>query len=46
MTKIFWCKNCLNMSTRPRITFDDRGGVMPVYGCKKKSLDWSKKKKN
>lgn len=23
--KIFWCKNCLNMSTRPRITFDDRG---------------------
>ena len=23
--EIFWCKNCLNMSTRPRITFDDRG---------------------
>lgn len=23
--KICWCKNCLNMSTRPRITFDDRG---------------------
>lgn len=23
--KIFWCKNCLNMSTRPRITFDNRG---------------------
>ena len=23
--KIFWCKNCLNMSTRPRIKFDDRG---------------------
>ena len=22
---IFWCKNCLNMSTRPRITFDKRG---------------------
>lgn len=21
-TKIFWCKNCLNMSTRPRIEFD------------------------
>ena len=20
--KIFWCKNCLNMSTRPRISFD------------------------
>jgi N-acetyl sugar amidotransferase len=25
MNKIFWCKNCLNMSTRPRITFDVRG---------------------
>ena len=24
-TNIFWCKNCLNMSTRPRITFDKRG---------------------
>ena len=23
--KIFWCKSCLNMSTRPRITFDKRG---------------------
>ena len=22
---IFWCKNCLNASTRPRITFDKRG---------------------
>ena len=20
-----WCKNCLNNSLRPRITFDDRG---------------------
>ncbi len=25
MTKVFWCKNCLNMSTRPRIEFDYRG---------------------
>lgn len=24
-SKIFWCKNCLNMSTRPRISFDERG---------------------
>ena len=23
--KISWCKNCLNMSTRPRITFDEKG---------------------
>ena len=25
MHKIFWCKNCLNMSTRPRIAFDKDG---------------------
>lgn len=24
-SKIFWCKNCLNMSTRPRISFDEKG---------------------
>jgi hypothetical protein len=23
--KIFWCKNCLNLSTRPRLTFDNGG---------------------
>ena len=22
---MFWCKNCLNTSTRPRITFDKNG---------------------
>ena len=25
MTEIFWCKTCLNMSTRPRITFNKNG---------------------
>ena len=25
--KIFWCKNCLNMSTRPRIEFDNDKNV-------------------
>ena len=25
MKKIFWCKSCVVMSTRPRIEFDDRG---------------------
>jgi len=25
MKEVFWCKNCMNMSTRPRISFDDRG---------------------
>ena len=23
--EVKWCKNCLNVSTRPRITFDERG---------------------
>ena len=25
LKNIFWCKNCVTMSTRPRITFDSRG---------------------
>ena len=25
MSNIFWCKNCVVMSTRPRIKFDDKG---------------------
>jgi len=39
--KIYWCKNCLNMSTRPRITFDDRGWCNACQWMeKKKTLDW------
>ena len=26
---VLWCANCLVMSTRPRITFDDRGWCNP-----------------
>ena len=36
--EIFWCKNCLNMSTRPRITFDDRGYC--------NACQWLEEKKN
>mgnify|MGYP006197913259 CR=1 FL=1 len=25
MTELFWCKNCINNSERPRITFDKKG---------------------
>lgn len=25
MKNFFWCKNCLNMSTRPRIEFNKNG---------------------
>lgn len=39
--KIFWCKNCLNMSTRPRITFDNRGWCNACQWMEeKKSFDF------
>lgn len=39
---IFWCKNCLNMSTRPRISFDQRGWCNACQWMEeKKTLDWS-----
>ncbi len=42
--KIFWCNNCLNMSTRPRITFDNRGWCNACQWMEeKKTLDWSKR---
>lgn len=41
MSKVFWCKNCLNMSTRPRTKFDERGWC---GGCQwmeeKNTVDW------
>ena len=44
--KIFWCKNCLNMSTRPRITFDEKGWCNACqWSEEKKEFDWSKRKK-
>ena len=44
MKKIFWCKNCLNMSTRPRITFDEKGWCNAcVWMEEKKSFDWGKR---
>jgi N-acetyl sugar amidotransferase len=40
-----WCSNCLTMSTRPRITFDERGWCNAcVWTEKKKTLDWSARK--
>jgi N-acetyl sugar amidotransferase len=36
-----WCKKCLTMSTRPRITFDARGWCNAcTWTEKKKTLDW------
>lgn len=40
--KIFWCTNCLNMSTRNRISFDSRGWCNACQWMEeKKSLDWN-----
>ena len=44
--KIFWCKNCLNMSTRPRITFDEKGWCNACQWMEeKKSIDWDPRQK-
>ena len=46
MKKIFWCKNCLNMSTRPRITFDNRGWCNACqWSEEKKTLNWTEREK-
>ncbi|MCE0558567.1 N-acetyl sugar amidotransferase [Motilimonas sp. E26] len=42
MKKIFWCKTCLNMSTRPRISFDENGSCNACqWKEEKKDLNWS-----
>jgi N-acetyl sugar amidotransferase len=41
---ISWCKNCLNASTRPRITFDARGWCNACQWMEeKKTIDWDKR---
>lgn len=43
-TNIFWCKNCLNASTRPRITFDKRGYCNACQWMEnKKKIKWKKR---
>ena len=43
---IFWCSNCLNMSTRPRISFDNRGWCNACQWMdEKKKLDWGVREK-
>lgn len=44
---IHWCSNCLTMSTRPRITFDERGWCNAcVWTEKKKTLDWDARQRD
>lgn len=39
--KVFWCKTCLNMSTRPRIEFDNKGRCNAcVWSETKRDMDW------
>ena len=46
MKEIFWCKNCLNVSTRPRIAFDDRGWCNACQWMEeKKTLAWGVREK-
>jgi N-acetyl sugar amidotransferase len=41
LSNLRWCSNCLTMSTRPRITFDDRGWCNAcAWVEKKKTIDW------
>lgn len=41
-----WCSNCLTMSTRPRISFDERGWCNAcIWKEKKKTLDWGERRK-
>ena len=45
-SKIFWCSNCLSMSTRPRITFDELGKCNACqWNELKKVIDWSERNK-
>ena len=40
--RIFWCKNCLNMSTRPRISFDEREWCNAcTWMDEKRLMDWT-----
>ena len=44
-TSVVWCSNCLNMSTRPRITFDHRGWCNACQWMEeKKTLDWESRR--
>jgi N-acetyl sugar amidotransferase len=44
---LHWCTNCVSMSTRPRIKFDDRGWCNAcLWAEKKRTLDWDSRKKD
>ena len=46
MKKVFWCKNCVVMSTRPRISFDERGFCSACQWAEKKKIWTGDQEKN
>ena len=39
--QVFWCSSCLNMSTRPRISFNEKGQCNAcTWSEEKKTFDW------
>ncbi len=46
MKDIFWCSTCLNMSTRNRIEFDEKGRCNAcVWSDEKKTFNWDSREK-
>lgn len=46
MNSPFWCKKCFNMSTRPRIEFDEHGVCNACrWSEEKKTFDWASRRK-
>ena len=44
VNKLIWCKNCIAMSTRPRITFNEKGFCNACQWTEEKQkLDWNKR---
>ena len=44
--KVFWCKNCVVMSTRPRVTFNKLGLCSACQWVEdKKKIDWDERQK-
>ena len=44
MKKVFWCKSCVVMSTRPRVTFNAQGVCSACqWAEEKKTLNWEKR---
>ena len=42
--EVFWCSSCLNLSTRPRITFDQEGRCNACqWSDEKKTFNWKER---